>query len=200
MKSCTNLNTLYKRRLQIFNRKSQGGAGFTLIELLVTFGMVILLTSFLILYNKTGERQLTLAAERSKVLGVITEAKALAVQTFAESNPPCGYGIRVSPSLHQYQLFKNRAIENVCANLKSDTRVFPIYEPGRDVIIETHKLSPGVRFPSGGPEQTILFVPPDPTTVLDPPADGELQIVIETDDEIAKQATITINDFGQITF
>lgn len=184
--------------------------GFTLIELMVTIGLTVILTSMLVLYNRTGERQLSLFAERAKILGVITQAKALSVQTLAEANSPCGYGVYINPASKEYLLFRNGADKDSCRAIKDQVIInqqqYTPNPPGapRDTVVgNVHTLSNGVRFKAGVP-MTILFIPPDPTTLFDPStavnANGELTVTVETDDSQAMPATITINDFGQITF
>lgn len=183
--------------------------GFTMLELLVTISVSIMLTSMLILYSRTGEMQITLISERSKILSLITRAKSLSVQTLAEATPPCGYGVYVDVAQNQYFLFKNTAsiaAGDECSEIKKGN-INPMYDPNpvgnpRDKIIETYKLSNGILFPVlAMVSKTILFIPPDPTTLLIPTnALSELTITIETDNATPTQASVTINRFGQITY
>lgn len=170
--------------------------GFTAVELIISLGVVTLLTSLLILYNRTGQDQLALFAERAKLLGVISEAKALTIQTFAETSPPCGYGVRIPPPANNnvYHLFINKANDADCAAIKSGGG--SLFLPARDSIKATHIFPSGVVF-NGGPK-TVLFIPPDPTVRLNPPSGGNMEIKLKTKDGTA-EAKITINEFGQIT-
>lgn len=204
-----NIVELIKAKIQhsafiIHNSRS----AFTLVELIVTISISVLLTTMLVLYTKTGEKQLTLFVERSKILGVITQAKTLAIQTL--SNPageiPCGYGVYFNPPT--YFIFKNNAQigkdssgDLDCNKIKKKDALVSIYDPARDPIVgEPFTLTKGVIFSPMAVPQIILFIAPDPTVILSPIDAGKQTVTIETDDTQSRQAKITINDFGQITF
>ena len=179
-------------------------SAFTLVELIVTISISVLLTTMLVLYTKTGERQLALFAERSKILGVITQAKTLAIQTFSNTAGDiyCGYGVYISPPT--YFVFKNTAHTTGKPSACDDIRTSPnsgAYNSLRDIQIgETYTLNKGVKF-HDNTSQTILFIPPDPTVILNPSdAFGLQTVTIETADNLAVKTKIKINDFGQISF
>lgn len=183
-------------RFSVFSRTA-----FTAVELIVSLGVVTLLTALLILYNRTGHNQLVLFAERARVLGTITEAKAKTIETFAQTDPPCGYGVRIQP-LRGVTLFRNNlpsgspTTPNTCEWVKAGNGgVGHLYNASRDTPVETYQISFEVGFVS---TRTILFIPPDPTTRFIAPAGGDLDVVLETIDGNAS-AEIRINEFGQIT-
>ncbi|MDP1689240.1 MAG: hypothetical protein Q8L47_03895 [bacterium] len=157
----------------------------------------------LVLYTKTGERQLTLFIERSKILGVITQSKTLAIQIFTNTTTgdiPCGYGVHFNPP--SYFVFKNKAAMakgGECDQIKNGSNL-NLYNLSRDEQIgEKLSLSRGVNF-SGSFPQTILFIPPDPTVKLSSSIAGVQIITIATIDTPSVQTKIKINDFGQISF
>ncbi len=185
-------------------------AGFSVLEILVTCGVTILLTSMLILYSRTGQLQILLISERAKILGLITQAKSLSVQTLAEANPPCGYGVFIDAPQNRYLLFKNTSPigqGSVCTDIK-DGSVGAYYNPTpagspQDVVISSSTLSSGIKFPSATLAYTILFIPPDPTVLFtDSIGDiaSNLTITIETDSPTPEQTSVSINRFGQITY
>lgn len=164
--------------------------GFTLIEILVTLGVMALLSSIAILYTRTGEQQIILFKEQAKIVSVILRAKSLAIQTFAETPAGvCGYGVNFSLD-GQFILFKDLA-ENCAASDK-------IYS-GPAENFEVNQLDPALRF-SQLDLNEVLFIPPDPQTVITPApaANGAAIIKISVRDG-ATESVIKVNKAGQVT-
>jgi hypothetical protein len=182
--------------------------GFSLLELIIICGMTVVLTSIFILYSKTGENQFILMSERAKILGAISQAKGLSLQTYTEANSPCGYGVQIDPPTSSYFIFRNGAVTgsgNECDSIKNgvlggDYTPLPSGDPRDTVFGQVHKLSNGIRFPSTAVAQTILFIPPDPKTIFSPITAGNFTITIETNETSPVEASIIINDFGQISY
>jgi len=178
-----------------------------MIELIAVLGTVTLLTGLLLVYNRAGQNQLTLFAERSKLLSTIIEAKGLGIQTFSQTSAPCGYGVVILTET-TYAIFRNNAdtsSNGVCDDIAygSSLNIFdgPVpWGSGRDSFhsgIQT--LNPAVRFAAGTIfPLPVLFIPPDPTTIYLDSAFGDLVITLETVDGSISES-ITINEFGQIT-
>ena len=79
--------------------------GFTFIETLITMGILLMLTSILLLYNRSGERQIVLFKEKAGVVGLILKAKSLSLNTLIIDEPICGYGVHFENN--SYILFPN---------------------------------------------------------------------------------------------
>mgnify|MGYP001592472138 CR=1 FL=1 len=166
-------------------------AGFTLIEMVVIIGVLTLLTSFLILYGRTGERQIILLRDKAKVINIILRAKSLAISTLVEDEPACGYGVYIESS--RYLVFKDKSLD--CA---SSDRIYSGEASGEKLVEETFDLDPALRFSEIG-AANILFVPPDPKVFLDGGQTlNEAKISIVTVDNRLK-ADIIINNAGQVS-
>lgn len=162
--------------------------GFTIIEILVSLGIMGLLTSLLLLYSRTGERQIALFREQAGLVGAVLRAKSLAIQTFSEQAPACGYGIRFSAANNSYILFKDSAPNCQEANRS--------YDPGEE--LETHNLPVDLKF-TRLDLTDVVFVPPDPKTYLDQDASKKEALVKIGSADGTSEITIKINNAGQVT-
>jgi len=160
--------------------------GFTLIEVLVVISILTLLTSVLLLYNRTGEQQILLTQEKTKIMGMILRAKSLSVATFVSGQPACGYGVHLTDN--GYILFKDLA--DPCPG----DRVYTTDDPAE--FMENFVLGPRVRF-SALPVRDILFIPPDPKVLID---GSEIidQIKITLMAEDGGQTALSVTSAGQI--
>ncbi|MBI2035133.1 MAG: hypothetical protein HYT12_00415 [Candidatus Liptonbacteria bacterium] len=163
-------------------------SAFTAIEMLFVLGAITVLTTLLILYNRVGQNQLILFSEKSKLVSVIYRARSLSIQTFAQSSPPCGYGVHFENNT-TYSLYKNQSTGQACEDIE-DGISNSLYDSGG--VIETYTLHPAVVF-STVPSSDILFIPPDPAVRPD-----NLVITMSTTDGTLS-GTVTLSDFGQIS-
>ncbi len=166
------------------------------MEMLFVIGALLVMTTLLILYNRTGQDQIILFTEKSQLVSAIYEARSRAIQTFAESAAPCGYGIHFENNNTSYILYKNLSDSDTCKSMKNDPNYIPspgdIYSDGRDQVVRTFTFNQAVKF-SPKPVSDILFVPPDP--IVYP---SGLTITLGTTDGSATE-TITLSHFGQIS-
>ena len=189
---------------------SRGGlsvTGFTLIELLVVLAITSMLSSALLLYNHTTREQVALYTEEAKFVQVLYRAKSLSLSTFRQpsSSKSCGYGVHIDYGSMTYALFRYaqpsggvpcRAISSI-DRANSEETLFS-YALGRDVVFLASPPNAGARF------DDILFVPPDPVTLIfNFPGTlvqgGFGNVVLATEDGSA-QTTVTVNSGGQVTF
>jgi len=169
----------------------QNSRGFTLIELVVILGITTLLTAVLITYSRTGEKQIRLFRDQASAVNAILRAKSLAIQTQL-NNPPtggkiCGYGVHFEET--RYIIFRDLVTGMNCAI--SDQ----IYS-GPDEIFETKELAEGNYF-KDLVLSDILFIPPDPRTVLNPPT-LEAKLTLGAREENLS-VEILVNNFGQVS-
>ncbi|MEK7114751.1 MAG: prepilin-type N-terminal cleavage/methylation domain-containing protein [Patescibacteria group bacterium] len=163
--------------------------GFTFIEILITMGILLMLTSVLLLYNRSGERQIILFKEKASVVGLILKAKSLSLNTLITNEPICGYGVHFETN--SYLLFKERSTD--CIN--SD-RIYTVADSQE--LVEEYTLSSGLKFSPTG-FQNILFMPPDPFVFFDGVfASGERLMTISNIDGSAS-VNLKINSSGQIS-
>lgn len=160
--------------------------GFTLIEMLVILGVLSLLTTTLIFYSRTGERQILLFKEQARVFGLMTRAKSLALGTYGDPEVPCGYGIH----------FDAPRTMIVFKDLASDCDASAHEYTGTIERIEEITLDSRVYFDDLRVSD-ILFVPPDPKIFIVPDA-PLASITIKTAGG-ESEATIELTAAGQIS-
>lgn len=178
--------------------KNQGESlgGFSVIEMLVVMSILVVLTSLLIFYNRTGELQIVLLREQAHFIGTVFRAKSLALNTFIEDAPACGYGvhldIKTGAAPSRYFIYRDKAI-----NCRTSDR---IYAAASDEIVGGTETALPLRVVFGDiAVRDILFVPPNPQVFLDgSQALAEASIILQSDDGKTK-AAVTINNAGQIS-
>lgn len=166
--------------------KSQARDGFTLVEILVVVSITAMLSSVLILYSRTGEKQILMFREQSKVINLITKAKSLALQTYIDGASACGYGIHFTLP-DTMILFKDQSAD--CTT--SDNVYSGPSEDFSHLILGT-----GIVF-SASDISDILFIPPDPTVKLNP--DQVFGIITLQTLDGNTSASIKVNNSGQIS-
>ena len=171
--------------------------GFTLIESLTVIAILTLMTSFLILYNRTGERQIVLLREKANLISTILKAKNLALSGFIQEPlvgnvVVCGYGIYLEES--QYLIYRDLATN---CNL-SDKSYSP--DDSKELFGDIIKLSPVtiLNFESA-PNLDIFFAPPVPDVFFDGGKALSEKNIILSDLDHTTEVTININNAGQIT-
>ena len=174
-------------------------AGFTAIELLVVLAVSVVLTTLLITTNRGSEGIVVLRGEQAKLLGAIASAKSLAIQTFVadpNASRACGYGVYFpGASVLTYTVFQDKPDPPTgqCVALGAYTGNKQ-FDSGEEV--QAYALTSGVVFDSIS-ISSVLFIPPDPMTVLYPSA-SEATVVLKLTDGGAS-AGVTVTGAGQIT-
>ncbi len=149
----------------------------------------MMLTSILLLYNRSGEQQIILFKEKASLVSLILKAKSQSINTLITDDPICGYGVYIG--IKSYILFKDRATDCRASDLS-----YTIADPQE--LVEEHNLPSGFKF-SQSNFQNILFMPPDPTVFFDGGlASGERSISISNLDE-KFSVVLKINSSGQIS-
>ncbi len=183
--------------------------GFTLIEILVVVGIMSLLTGVLILYSRTGERQILLFREQAKIINVVLRAKNLALNTYIEQGSPCAYGVHFDLALKEIRIFKDLDANGQTADCDStDPGLMPdnVYTPSgssptpEDLdppIVEN--LDPTISFTEPIGVTDVVFIPPNPDTVITPDPAPSNEGVIEITSPDGSSKRIKINNFGQVT-
>lgn len=161
--------------------------GFTIIEILVSLGIMAFLTSLLLLYSRTGERQIALFKEQAGLISAVLRAKSLAIQTFSEQAPACGYGIHFSAADNNFTLFKDSAPNCEEAN--------KAYDQGEE--LETHDLPTDLTLSPGLTD--VVFIPPDPKTWLDRDISKKEALVKIGFVDGTSEVIIKITNAGQVT-
>ena len=166
--------------------------GFSLLEMLVVMSVLIVLTSTLLLYNRTGERQLIILREKARLLGAIVQAKAYAVNTLVDAAPACGYGVHIDPAAGTYFLYRDRAI-----NCRTSDH---IYGAASDEIVRGSENTLAIGFAFGDHTLSdIVFVPPDPSVYLNGGSVIRESVIMIRSADGSAQGIVTITDAGQIS-
>ncbi len=167
-------------------KQEKNSWGFTIIEMLVVIAVLSLISTSLLLYSRTGERQIILFREQSRIVGALSRAKSLSIATFGQVGVPCGYGVH----------FETPKIFLIFKDLSSDCSAVDKVYSGTDELLESFELDQAVSF--GNLTLTdIVFIPPDPKIVITPEQD-ESMINIKTISGNSS-STIKVTSAGQIT-
>ena len=177
-------------------RTARFSAGYTMVEMIVVVSVMAMLTTILVVYNRTGQEQITLFKDQAKIINLILRAKSLAISTYTKGGAPCGYGVHfgVSGEVRIFKELDPNGENLACQN--SDN----IYSGSAEDLDTLEKLSAGLRFVEPLDATDIVFIPPEPLVIIDadPNKKGTFRIKIETLDG-ANSKTIKINNFGQVT-
>jgi len=184
--------------------------GFTLIELLVVIAVTVMLSSYLVSYNRSSQRQIILYVEQQKIANLIFKAKSLAIESFIKTEEGnCGYGLAVNYSARNYSIFYYAT--STVSDQPKLVQCSEIKKNGANLdqirtLSDTTSLNSNLVFKSPEPTDAlyyVLFVPPDPQTII-VDKNGDLlsdpgTIYLQTGDGSA-QAVVTVNLAGQVNF
>lgn len=136
------------------------GEGFTLIELLVVTGIIVLLSAMFLPIYKTGQKSFALQRAAHKVAQDLRRAQELSASSheFQGQVVPQGYGIRFEQGSSSYILF---------ADLNKPQGYNNVAEKVEEIELEAGIVISGL---SASPYLTVIFIPPDPETVIMPAA------------------------------
>lgn len=180
--------------------------GFTLIETLIVVAIITVVSAYAIMWSSVGRRQTILGLETQKIAESILRAKSLAIATFNSPLSTCGYGVEIDYQNQAYSLFgyATSTSQPNCSDINVIGSQNRTYFPG-----ESRKVDPSVRLVGSRPDAltVVLFVPPDPRTLISANAAGFVgagpaRIYLQTVDEpparIYKE--IFVSMVGQVDF
>jgi len=185
--------------VEIFLRRilnnSENESGFTIVELLVVFGVIMLLTTGFIFYNRASERQLILFKEQVKIVGVLNKVKSLAIATYGETTVPCGYGVHFEAP-NKIIIFKEipaQADDLACLSVDGVYTAANLAEKQEEILLDKTIKFKELQL------RDILFIPPNPLVIIDADFSKiEALIKIETLNGESERIIKVINS-GQIT-
>ena len=172
--------------------------GYTLIEMLVVIAVTAILTGMVLVYNRSGEKQIILHRDEARVVGVINRAKSLALQNFRDPTLSgydfCAFGVHFDPSpSKEFILFQDLG-EGGCALGRAYA-----YDSASDPSEEIEKffLDPSLEFVNINDPIDVLFVPPELSATTTNPSGFPVTVNLRIADGDTT-ASITISSAGQI--
>lgn len=185
--------------------------GFTIVELLVVIGIAVFMTTGLLVYNKTMERNLILVKEQMKVISALQKVKSLSIDTFVATStlnydPPCGWGVHFDGNLNEMIIFEeypNIDQAGDCGRYRNN-KYIP-YDTAdangqlsKDILFKKINLDPRIKF-SSLELSDIVFYPPNPDTIIDDDLTKSSALIkIQTMDGLSERV-VKVTDSGQIT-
>lgn len=180
--------------------------GFTLIEILVTIIIIIILTGIVFTNYRTGQQQLVLQRAANKLAQDVRRAGEMALAAEECTPPPasCPEGGGVPAGGFGFYIDKSQDDRYFIYADNNQPSKSQWYTPGEE--IETIYLEEGVYIEDIVPPSanfSINFKPPDPTIEIkdnngNPPAGGEVTIILALEADPSKTRTITVNKAGLI--
>jgi hypothetical protein len=188
--------------------------GFTLLEILIIVTVTAIISAFAVVYSNVSKTQLALYAEQQKVAGLILKAKSLAIETHMSAGQGggvhCGYGIKIDYGANpqSYGIFYyNRPgptdADPQCDTIKNAGIDPSLFDAGSD--LPSFDLDRGIILRSSEPDSLVyvLFVPPNPTTVIDTIGNNPSLVagnVYLTTKDGSASAVVAIEPGGQVDF
>ena len=109
--------------------------------MLVVIGVMALMSSVLMVYGRTGERQINLFKEQARIISALSRAKYLSVSTFGKTDVPCGYGVHFEAP-RTFLIFKDLPSGNCSLADKKYSGAGEIFESfGLDSVITFDQLT-----------------------------------------------------------
>ena len=170
-------------------------SGFTLIEMLVVISITGIMTAMSLGYTRQNEKQIVLFSEQAKVLGMLQEAKVLALQGRSREKDVEGvcYGVvfRRTTTPHSLTLFKSdiQPGSDICPGVASATE-----------IKSQQNLDPRAAWGASTPSDIIFRGPRIEVFVngsrLDQP---ETKVVIELRGNSSVSKSVTVGRGGSVS-
>ena len=165
--------------------------GFTLIEVAVTSAILIFLMSAVWSSGSLRATDFSVMISQEKLRLLTTRAKSMTINSvFGTANNTCGYGIRIEQ--RKAFIFIDRGACGAGNNRR--------YDSGEEVPGSANSitLAEGIVFlPSTGENVEVVFIPPDPRTVING-SDGINEVDIEVRAPSGMSRRVIINKQGLI--
>lgn len=188
--------------IKIQNKNSEFAAGQTLIEIVVSLGVILWISSMLVLYNRRGEATSALGREQQRLILDLRRVQDYALTTREFTPPggvaeiPCGYGIHFDANSSQYIIFADRATGADCGS-ENFIRNPAGACPNGNEDVECVQLERSVKILSSNVTD-IVFSPPAPKTHFSPGGQTEALITLALADNSSITARVRVNMSGEI--
>ena len=166
---------------------------------MVAIAITMLLSTMLLTFNRSTEKQIALFKDQAVVVGVLNRAKALAIEKFNQNTNACAFGVHFKNDSQEFFIFQD--LQSVsseaifgCRDLKNNTFNSTFrFEEGEQ--IEFFSLDNRLKFSLSG-DLDIVFIPPEIS--VNSPAGLPAIIIIQTKDGSGKRALIEVGEAGQL--
>ena len=210
----------YTKLMRFLSDKSK--FGFSTVEVLVVAAVLGMLITISIQYSRKSEQQIVLSTARAALVQTVLRSKALAIQTFRDGLPVCGYGVRFTSA--GYTLFRDFPAPQLplvsgapppidCSGSLAFGPKYSGTDEDFSVAVLDPRLQIQVCFPSDanlatgadesltcpGVSGEVLFVPPDPTVFFDPGLSGDSMAIILSLADGSTSSRIDIGSGGQVS-
>jgi len=188
--------------IKIQNQKSGFAAGQTLIEIMVSLGVILWISSLLVLYNRSGEAISALTREQQRLIFNLRRVQdyALATREFVPPGGtpeiPCGYGIHFDANSSQYIIFADRTTGADCGSANHIRNPAGACLNGNEDL-ECVGLERGVKILSSSVTD-VVFAPPEPRVFFSPGGQTEALITLALIGNEGVSARVRINMSGEI--
>lgn len=180
-------------------KKPKRKTGFTLVETMIAVAIALILSTMLLTYNRSSEKQIVLFREQAILVGFLNRAKTLAVEKFNREPRVCAFGIYFpSNAPDKFILFQDLQPEGSdpvfgCRDEEGNFNTNFRYDAGEE--FESFTIDSRLKFVDVPADLAIAFVPPELSVVSSAPL--PVNIKIETFDGEGS-ASITVGEIGQI--
>lgn len=202
---CKSTSQRKKRNLRLVG-------GFTLIEVLVSVAITVLITGSLIVYGSASRKFVALTVEEAKIAQQILKAKSLSVTTRRSSAGAafCGYGWHIDYAARSYFIYRYEGADCSVIDPADPAYLRNVIE--RSELNENLVFSQLITAEGGGgpgPLLDVLFVPPEPKTIILSGVDPESATQLTGFDRATitlrtrgggPTGIITVTTAGQVTF
>lgn len=181
-------------------------AGFSLVEIIIVTAMILILSMVVFTFGRNIQNILALKQTQGKLIALVGRSRSLA-QQFA-LNPPankeiCAYGVHVDQAANKIFIFQDLVARQDNPSLcDSHTYQYNSDEDGAGITgeLNTMDLSSGNVIISNSTTLTdVVFIPPDPTVVINDPFEVASAVVTVKIKDTSSTASVQVNNFGQIT-
>jgi len=182
-------------------------SGFTLIEILIVIAISAMLAAITIGYSSVERDQTALSVEETEVSQFILQARSLSIATYSNAaGAACGYGVSINPSTQTYSIFAYVPGGSACPEA-SNIIYASVADSANEkpYTNETWQVHPqnGITFSTASSSALsyVLFIPPDPTTLLFNSSGLISQAFIKlVSADGGSSRTISIDSAGQVIF
>lgn len=175
-------------------------AGFTLVETMVVIAITMVISTMLLTYNRSSEKQIVLFRDQAVLVGFLNRAKSLAIEKFNKEPRVCAFGIYFPANEpNKFILFQDLQPADSeptfgCRNgadYNSDLR----YGPDEKEKMESFTIDSRLKFEGVPGDLNIVFIPPE--LAVKSSSDLPVSITIKTIDG-SGSASIVVGEAGQI--